>query len=251
MTTQSENKDRLIALAITLLAVVLMLLFLTFEHLTWDSKALSEPQHTAELQQPEDDEIFLEPELMNLGEEEAVNNDIAAPSPHGEPEQAEVENNKIVVKGENPKPSQSTEKLVTQKKESTVKTTEPAKTDKEEEKISSTVAKGFSAKNGTSDGKSGSAGSGGTGTGVAGSVRGRVFQGCPLPDVTLQHKTVVVVNIVVDENGNVTSASATGSAGASIRRACERAALKAKWSAKKGATETRGTLTFTITPKTV
>ena len=151
--------------------------------------------------------------------------------------------------GENPKPAPQVEKKITQKQESPVKATEPPATNEEQSKISSAMANKFSGKNGATDGKSGSNGSGGTGVGIAGNANGRTFLGCNTPNVTLRHKTTVKVSVVIDATGKVISATASGSADASIRRACEQAARTARWSEKKGAGETRGSITFTITPK--
>ncbi|MDE6423412.1 MAG: hypothetical protein K2K95_08340, partial [Muribaculaceae bacterium] len=64
-----------------------------------------------------------------------------------------------------------------------------------------------------------------------------------------RHKTIVTVNVVIDAAGKVIAASSTGSDDANIRRKCEAAAKQARWSAKKGASTTRGSITFTITPK--
>ncbi|MDE5808525.1 MAG: energy transducer TonB, partial [Muribaculaceae bacterium] len=167
----------------------------------------------------------------------------------GEPVKAPVENTKLGEPGDNPKPTPQIEKKITQKAESPVKATEPPATTEEQSKISSAMANKFSGKNGTPGGKTGSNGSGGTGIGVSGTANGREFKGCPSPDVTLRHKTTVKVSVVIDAEGKVISATASGSADASIRRACEKAARAARWSAKKGAAETRGSITFTITPK--
>ena len=102
---------------------------------------------------------------------------------------------------------------------------------------------------GRGGGGPGGPGAGGTGVGISGSARGRTFLGCPKPDVALRHKAVVKVNVVIDASGKVVSASASGSADASIRRKCEQAARGARWTEKKGVSETRGTITFTITPR--
>lgn len=244
--TARERKDKMIAAGVTLAVALALILFLLFNSLTWNQKALVQNQ---EIPEPEEEEIFLDPQLLNLGEEEAVAHDQPAPNPQGEPEPAETDNDRLVIPGENPKPAPLKEKLVSTPKESEVKTVEPKATDKERQKITSTMAKGFSSQSGKPDGKDGSAGSGGEGLGIVGSARGRVFRGCPAPDVTLRHKLTVTVNVTVDEHGSVVSASARGGASAEIRRACERAALQARWSPKKGAGETRGTITFTITPR--
>lgn len=247
--TSREKKDSAIAAAVTFLVAMLILVVLFVGALRYDRSLLAEAS-TPEPLEEEEEELFIDPELLELGEENAVAVDQPAPAFKGEPEPAEEDQPEVVVPGPNPKPAPPVEKPITQKKESPVKATTPSATDKEKKKATSSVAKGFSGRNGVPDGKSGeSVGAGGTGVGIAGSARGRTFISCPKPDVALRHKTVVVVNITVDAAGNVTSASATGSASADIRRKCEQAARKARWTEKKGAGETRGTLTFTITPK--
>ncbi len=245
--TGNNKKDRLTAALCTLLFAALTIGILLATHLSID--IASEP----EKKKPEliaiEEEIFIEPKLLNLGEKDATANDEPAPVQQGEPEPAPKDNDRLVEPGKNPKPAPQKPKLVSSKKESPVKTTEPSATKQERSKITSSMAKGFSGQNGQVNGKNGSSGSGGEGAGVRGFARGRVFRGCPKPDVTLQRKVTVSVTVTVDEQGNVTSATAQGGASASIRRACERAARQARWSPKKGAGETRGTITFTITPR--
>ncbi|MDE6444297.1 MAG: hypothetical protein K2K64_07750 [Muribaculaceae bacterium] len=199
----------------------------------------------------EEEELFVEPELTDLGEPESMAQDAPAPAVKGDPAPSEVEQPEVKVAAEEPKPVPPAPKEVTQKKKETpVKAPEPSGNDKEVKEATSAVANKFSSKNGNPSGnESTSAGVGGTGVGIAGSAHGRTFQGCPKPDVALRHKTVVKVNVVIDAEGRVTEATATGSADASIRRKCEAAARQARWSAKKGATPTRGVLTFTIMPK--
>ncbi len=243
-----QQKDQTIAAAITFLVTLLILLSLFLGGVTFDREQLA-VQSTPEIL-PEEDELFLEPEILkDLGEEDAVHNDAPAKAFQGDPEPAKTDNTKLVVKGENPKPAPPVEKLVSTKKESPVKTTEPSISKEEKQKVTSTVAKGFSSRNGSKEGTSGTAGAGGTGMGITGNAAGRTFKGCPKPDVTLRNKTTVTVSVVIDAEGNVTSAKASGGASAAIRRACEQAARGAKWSAKKGAGETRGSITFTITPR--
>lgn len=131
-----------------------------------------------------------------------------------------------------------------------MKVEEPSQTDKERQKATSSVANKFSHRNGAVEGTDkGTSGAGGTGVGVSGNAHGRSFISCPKPDVALRHKTIVTVNVVIDAEGKVVEATAKGSADASIRRKCEAAARQARWSAKKGATSTRGSITFTITPR--
>lgn len=245
--TSREKKDKAISVGATLIIALAILLTLLFTGMSWNRDALAQTPRP-ELPE-EEEEIFLDPELLNLGEENAITQDEPAPNPLGEPEKAEQNNDRLVEPGENPKPAPPKPKLVSTEKESPVKTQEPSATDKERQRITSKMAKGFSSQNGKPDGKDGKNGSGGQGEGITGFARGRVFKGCPKPSVTLQHKVTVVVDVVVDEHGNVTSATARGGASAEIRRACERAARQAKWSPKKGAGETRGSITFPITPR--
>ena len=242
----NNRKADIIAAAVTMLATLIILLFLFTGSLNFD-RALLASSSIPEIQ--DEEEIFIEPELMDLGEPDATEHDTPAPAFKGEPEPAETDNTKLVVPGDNPKPAPPTEKLVTQKQESPVKATEPTVSKEEKSKVTSKMAKSFSGRNGATEGKNGSSGAGGTGTGVSGNANGRTFLGCSLPDVTLRTKTVVKVNVVINADGKVISANASGSADASIRRKCEAAARTAKWSAKKGVAETRGSITFTIVPK--
>jgi len=242
-----ELKDRAIAAAVTFLAMLLIFLFLFFGAMNVERREMADDV-TPELMS--DEEEFLEPEILqDLGEPDATAHDEPAPVEQGEPKPAPVDNNKIVTPGENPKPAPQIEKKNTQKKESPVKATEPPATKEKPSEISSKMAGKFSGKNGATTGSNGSSGSGGTGVGINGNANGRNFLSCPKPSVELRHKTTVKVSVVIDADGKVISATASGGADTSIRRACEQAARGAKWSAKKGAGETRGSITFTITPK--
>ena len=151
--------------------------------------------------------------------------------------------------GKNKKPAPPVEKNVASKRESAVKSTEPTLSEEEKKRVTSKVAKGFRSRNGVTDGANAANGAGGSGTGIRGIASGRSFKGCPKPDVALRHKVTVTVNVVIDSEGRVISARAKGGADASIRRACEQAARGARWSAKAGAPDTKGTITFSITPR--
>lgn len=247
MTPGSQNKDSIIAAGVTMAVMLLIILLLFVGKLSVSRPEMAEAS-TPELMLPE--ETFIEPEILrDLGEPEASAHDEPAPVQKGEPEPAPVENTKLVVKGDNPKPAPPVEKLVSSSKESPVKATTPSVTKEESSKITSSMADKFSGKNGATEGSQGSSGSGGTGVGIKGNANGRTFKGCPTPDVALQNKTVIRVDVVIDAEGKVISASASGGTSASIRKACEAAARGARWSAKKGAGETRGSITFTITPR--
>lgn len=243
-----KNKDRIIAAVLTFGVTLLLLLLLFYGSVSFERQEMAKAS-TPELMEPEED-LFIEPELVELGEENAVNHDKPAPAVKGEPDPAPEDHAEIIEPGPKPEPAPPKPKLNTQKKESTVKATEPSQTEKEKQKATSTVANKFSKNNGAVEGTDkGTSGAGGTGVGVSGNAHGRTFISCPKPDVALRHKTVVKVNVVIDAEGKVIEASASGSADISIRRKCEAAAKKAKWSAKKGATSTRGSITFTITPR--
>ena len=243
MADNNPRKDRIIAAALTFLCVLALLLFLFFGGITWEREEL------AVVSTPEIMEIepsFYEPELLNLGEEDATVQDRPPEAAQGEPAPSQEEKIKKPEPAENPSPT-PTKQLNTSKKENVVKAdTAAMKSDKRQ--AAEALAGKFSSNNGSSDNK-GVSGAGAQGNGVTGSAKGREFLSCPLPSVTLRHKTVVTVSVTIDADGKVTSASASGSADESIRKKCEAAARQAKWSPKKGAVATRGSITFTIIPK--
>ncbi len=246
----SERKDSFIAAFITFIVVGLLLVWLLVATLRYDEKMAA----TTENPQLEEDEIFLDPELLldnnqSIGEPDAaITDDAPAPEIKGQPAPAPVEQSHTVVSGENTTPSPEPT-LIASNAESAVQTAAPDKK-KEAEKVATSMAGKFNTKPGSVQGKFDSpGGSDGVASGVTGKMSGRQFLGCPLPDVSLAHKTTVTVSITVDAEGKVMTATASGAATREIRKKCEQAAMQARWSAKKGATSTRGSLTFTIIPK--
>ncbi|MDE5871220.1 MAG: hypothetical protein K2H22_04720 [Muribaculaceae bacterium] len=245
----SERRDSLIAAFATFMAVGLVLVWLLVATLRYDERMAARSDNP----QLEEDEIFLDPELLleqhkSIGEPDAVANDAPAAEVKGEPAPAPVEQPHTVISGESNAPS-SEMPLVTSSEESAVQTAPPDKK-KEDEKVATSMAGKFGVKPGSVAGKFDSTGgSDGAATGVTGKMSGRQFLGCPLPDVSLAHKTTVTVSITVDAEGKVVTATASGAATREIRKKCEQAAMQARWSAKKGATSTRGSITFTIIPK--
>lgn len=249
MMTDQEKRDSYIAAGVTALVMAVIITLLVCCGISYQ-EPVEKPKDTTPELLVEEEETFLEPEILkDLGEENAVNNDTPAKAFQGEPKPAEVENTKLVTPGKNPKPAPPVDKLVSTKHESPVKTDEPSVSEEERKQVTSAIAKSFSGRNGTPEGSSGSDGAGSTGIGVKGNAAGRTFISCPSPSVTLRHQTTVTVSVVIDAEGRVISASASGGASAEIRKACENAARKARWSAKKGASETRGSITFRIYPK--
>lgn len=245
----SHRKDSYIAAFVTFVAIALTLVWLLVATLHYDEKIAA----ASENPQLEEDEIFLDPELLlenhkSVGEPDISNQDEPAPQIKGEPAPAMVEQPQTVVSGENREPAPE-QTLVATRDESAVRTTASNKK-KDDEKVATSMAGKFSSKPGSTEGKFDSpGGSDGASSGVTGKMSGRRFLGCPLPDVALSHKTTVTVSITVDAEGKVTSATASGAATREIRKKCEQAAMKARWSEKKGATSTRGSITFTIIPK--
>lgn len=245
----SERKDSLIAAIVTFLAIALMLVWLFAATLRYDEKMAASTENP----QLEEEEIFLDPELLlqndkTIGEPDSKANDTPAPEVKGTPAPAAEEQPHTVVSSENTIPSPE-QNLISSKAESPVQTTAPEKK-KEEEKVATSMAGKFASKPGSVAGKFDSSGSSdAVGSGVTGKMSGRQFLGCPLPDVALSHKTTVTVSITVDADGKVMTATASGAATREIRKKCEQAAMQAKWSPKKGATSTRGSITFTIIPK--
>ena len=243
------RRDSIIAALITFLVVGLLLAWLLVATLRYDERMAASSQNP----QLEEDEIFLDPELLleqhkEVGEPDAVANDAPAAEVKGEPAPAPAEQTHTVVSGENTVPSPE-QTLIASNEESPVQTAPPDRK-KEEEKVASSMAGKFNTKPGSVAGKFDSTvGSDGAASGVTGKMSGRQFLGCPLPDVSLAHKTTVTVSITVDAEGKVMTATASGAATREIRRKCEQAAMQARWSAKKGATSTRGSITFTIIPK--
>lgn len=239
-----RQKDSALAAAVTFAALLLLLLFLFLGRLRWDRGALA----AESIPETGQEEVFLEPELLEQPGQEAEVQEAAAPQ-QGEPDPAPVENHQVAERQPEPVAEPAPTRQVTQKDPSPVK---EAKTRQEEEprKATSPAAGKFNKQNGSTEGRVDSQGvAGASSVLTAGSLNGRTFLGCPPFEVTLSNRTVVKVMVTVDAEGNVTSAQATGGASADIRSRCEAAARKARWSPKKGAAQTRGSITFTITPR--
>lgn len=197
----------------------------------------------------DEEELFLDPELLDLGEDKSEHEVAAAPAVNGTPEVADEVTSQVVEPGKSEQPAPPKVKQVTQTRPSPVKATEPKATDEERRHVKDRTAGAFSPDNGRNEGLNNAVGSGGTGIGVSGYAEGREFISCPKPSVRLRNKTVVKVRVTVDASGHVTSASALSGGTAELQRSCERAALGARWKAKEGAAPARGTITFTLIPK--
>lgn len=242
-----ERKDQGIAAAITIVVAALIVLVLLLGGLKYD------PSLTARSSIPEiipETETFLEPEILReLGEEASQKHDAPAPAEKGEPDPGPTEKLESALPAEKPKPREKPDVAPQPRAEKPqpVKAAEPEASAEEKKRVTSAMSK-FGPKNGTPNGSTGTNGAGGQGTGMSGVASGRSFLGCPKPSVALRNHVKVVVDVVIDAQGRVTMAHARAGASAEIRRACEQAARSAKWSAKEGAPETKGTITFNIYP---
>lgn len=251
----SNINDRIFAALATAVVTFLILLILFVTDVGGARSLLAAASIPEE---PADEDIYIDPEPEELKalvspssepEKEVAKQEEAEPQPAGAPEPAPEDQPKRVVPGNNPEPAPKTPKLVSQTQPSPVKTTAPPKEEKPESKVSSKMADKFSPKNGSYDGKEGTAGTGKTGTQTVGKLNGRSFRGCSLPHVRLKQKVVVTVAVVVDASGKVIEATyRSGTADASIRNACVSSARTARWSEKPGASAEKGTITFTIIP---
>lgn len=244
--TARRHRDSAIAAGVTMIVALLLLLLLYFGHIDYsarDMAGMSMPEPGVE------EELFLDPELLDLGEDNSEHEQSAAPAAQGAPEVAEEVTNQVTVPGNNDKPAPPKEKLVTGSQTSPVKSAEPKAKEEERRQVKDLTGGAFSPDNGKNDGVNGAAGSGGTGIGVSGYAEGREFISCPKPTVSLRNKTVVKVRVTVDASGNVTAATALSGGTAELQRKCERAAMGARWKAKAGAAPVRGTITFTLVPK--
>ena len=110
---KQEQFDRVVAGLATVIILALIFLWLFLGSLSWNSLALMQ---TAQVSQPpEEEEFFIEPEVLeDKGEEDApeIADQQEAPAEQGEPEKAETESDKTIVRGENPKPALYADKSI-------------------------------------------------------------------------------------------------------------------------------------------
>lgn len=248
-----ERKTAIIAAAVTFGAALVILLLL-FILTVGDTRGALAETSIPEIQ--DDEEIFLDPDLLvidNPGDEAEQTVDEAAPQPPGEPDPAEEEQPVKVTKNPEPPkepPVTNKPKQVADNRESDVKTSTPRLSEEEEKRLASMSGKLKTDNNGSRSGReSADAGSGGDGVAASGSVNGRKMISCPTWKVRLTQKTTVKVNIMVDADGNVTSATAVSGGTPNLRKECEKMARGSKWTKKAGASPASGTISFTITPQ--
>lgn len=243
----SRNKDKAIAGGVTLIVSLLILLILMFTNMGRIDRAMLA---RTSIPEPEETELFLEPELdLNTPGE---NNDLPdagdAPLPKGEPEHTDKPepDKELVIPGKNENPAPVTEPVTTQKRPSPVKVTENRVTTEEEKRLKSMEGKFKKSAPGDSEGKVAAVNGKGK-VNTSGSLHGRGFNGCTTYPVEVTGKVTVRVNVKVNAAGKVVEARAA-SGPAPYRTLCEGWARTATWTPQSGAPVASGSITFTISP---
>ena len=267
MTDQNRNIQRRASIiaALVTFGTAIVILVLLFVLNIGDSRRILAEASMPEIE--DDEEIFLEPEFLepekiiddNLGlEDNSEVEEEAAPQPPGIPEQASEEVNKRVVHNEKEPPeppvANKPELVATKKPTPSPVTTSTPKLSKEEEKRLAGMTGNFkSDNNGSLTGKNSPNSSSSSGAGTSeirstGNVSGRKMLSCSTWKVSLTQRYEVKVDILVDENGKVTSATAVSGGTPNLRAQCEKMAKTSKWTPKSGAAPARGSITFTLSP---
>ncbi|MCM1320213.1 MAG: hypothetical protein NC217_07520 [Muribaculaceae bacterium] len=257
-----------IAMSVTVLTAILLLLLLFGVHIitpapTADKAKSAQAMADPELLEQTDEEMFIEPELVNIGDPDNLD-ELAddALTPQGEPLQAEVPNDRLVVNGPNPNDNPSPETLVaTAKPNAQAKTTPPSAKNKPNQQIASTEPSvNVSFNNGKNSGK-GSTAQSGSGNASSGQARGEATGGrkliAPFPTITgftISSTTTVTVTVQVKADGSVVPGSAKviglKSEYRDLRQKLIVASEKTRWTPKKGAATVQGTITWTLKPGT-
>lgn len=244
-----DKKDKIISIIATSVVAIMILMILLFTSIGQSIEEL-----IAQKEMIQEEEIFLDAELMNLGETKQIIDNDPAPKLQGEPEYSDTPSEQLIERGENQTQSLQPQQ-VTQADESNLQTTQPPATEQQESRISSSMRDRFNRPNGNNeDATANTNGSGGTGIGKTGNLKGRTFLGCSNPSISITKEVTVVVRITVNENGIVTNASflsdnGPGAGNKRLRNACVNASKQAKWSAKKGVATQTGTITWHLKPK--
>lgn len=246
-----ERRASIIAACVTF-GAALVILVLLFILSVGDNRAALAQESIPELH--DDEEIFLEPELLQMGndgEEELDLQEEAAPQPPGIPDQGETEQKVSVVQNTTPDNNNTSNQreVISTPKPSDVPAPKPKPSDEDNQRITNMGGNFNSPNNGAVNGQSSpNSGSGGNGVTASGVLKGRQMLSCNRNPIALKPgvtKGVVKVEVVVNAKGDVTSAKAI-SGPSELFAECERRAKNSKWSASKGAPDAKGTITFTI-----
>lgn len=251
-----------IALSVTVLAAILLILLLLGVHLDFGNKADAPKKEAITMAMPEeidplDEEMFIEPELTNLGDpENTATDESEAPIPSGTPDISDVPNDKLVVNGPNPNPNKESEHLTATTKPSDVKTTAPSAKDDVDQKVSSNMSKQFNVRNGKSEGKETTAASGKGGNGE-GHAKGEISGGRKLEndpgltdfDIGDRNQITVKVSVMVQANGKVESGTAkclTSLKDATLKKKLLEASSRTLWTPKPGVHTVEATIIWTL-----
>lgn len=248
MNFEIEKKDKLIAVIATFIVAIVILIVLFFSYIGEDIQ-----EFIAQNDIQQEEEIFLDADLLNLGEIIEHQDNSPAPKLQGEPQKSETSNEELVEPGIND--NSNLEVLqVTQQSENDLQTVVPQKTEQQESQINSVMRNRFNSSSGNTNETANTNGSGGNGIGATGNLKGRTFLGCSSPIISISKEVTIIVRISVNENGVVTDASfmsdsGPGAGNRQLRNACVKASRNAKWSAKKGVASQTGTITWHLKPK--
>lgn len=249
-----ERRDAVIAACVTFaVALVLLVLLFVLTVGTPDVSRLAE-ESIPEIQDVEEEEIFLEPEMLvldRIGFEDGDKTLEEMPQPLGEPEISDEVQNERVIKNdkiveqpseENPPPLLSDDKSNKNLDRTTPMPADTTKniTDHERPNIQFP-------QNGKLEGEITFA----SGTGEKnpkGNKDGRHLEHWPPMKYTLSQPAQVTINIEVNAEGKVTYAKAAKNSGGDkkLQQQCEKWALETTWTPKKGAPITPGVLRFNI-----
>ncbi|MCM1074496.1 MAG: hypothetical protein NC356_02370 [Ruminococcus sp.] len=255
-------------MSITAVTALFLLLLLFGCHLQLPAPVADKSEKHLTMADPEDmldpldEDMFIEPEIADLGEPDNMEAVEDALTPQGEPEQSETPNEQLVVNGPNSNDDPSPETLVaTPKPNPKAQTTTPSQKDKPDQKIQSAEESvNVSFNNGKRTGKSSSAQSG-KGSSESGQARGEAQGGRslikPYPGITgftISNPITVHVTVQVTDKGLVVPGSANvidlNKKYTDLRAKLKSASEKTHWTPKKGAPTVQGTITWTLLPGT-
>lgn len=252
---QKPRSPQYIAAAVTLLAAFALLALLWYTQLGYNREQLAAASIPEE---PADEEVYIQPEMLTPkptddADEQADQPKEAEAEALGLPEKVDVVPPKTQqsVHSQTTTPTRSNENLTTQSKPSTIHS-EPAKPNlrPDETRLSDRMGAQFNAHNGSTSGRHGSAGSGGNGTNVSSQgLKGRTFHGyAGQVKSDKPFKANIKIRVTVTAEGKVKNAwlLSAGGAPTAIAQQCVAWARRCSWSAKPGAADADGVITYNV-----
>lgn len=244
-----------IAAAATLLIALALSVFLWYAGMGPDAEELAAASIP---EAPDEEEVYIQPEMLvpRPADEAEQESDKAVETEAealGLPEKVESEpvRTRQSVHSEQTRSTRSNENLTTQSRPSPVKT-EPAKPNlrPDETRLSDRMGAQFNAQNGIQGGQHGAAGRGGNGTSVSSQgLKGRTFHGyAGKVRSDKPFKANIKVRVTVSADGKVKNAWLLSGGGApvGIAQQCVEWAKKCSWSAKPGAADAQGVITYNV-----